>query len=71
MNEPMSIEVRGKRKRWVFHFKGDPRHLADWRADGLQVSPVANVIPEWIVDLGLLHPWCWLQDLWKWLWRDV
>lgn len=59
----MCVDVRGNRKQWGFMFYGDPKHLADWRADGLVVDEVENIIPEWVVDLGLVRPWCFLQDL--------
>ncbi len=65
MKQKISIEVRGKQKTWSFTFDGDPKHLADWRADGLEVYEVDNTIPEWAVSLGLLRPWCLVQDAWK------
>lgn len=67
MKRLMSIEVRGREHSWGFLFEGDPAHLADWRADGLEVHEVCNVIPEWAVRLGLTRPWCWAQDAWQWV----
>lgn len=57
----MLIEVRGKRKTWCFSFYGDPKYLADWRADGLTVNVIENTIP-----MNAPIPvrwWCFLQDL--------
>lgn len=59
----MGIEVRGKRKTWGFHFYGDPQYIDEWRADGLNVNVIEAVIPEWVADLGLVRPWCFMQDL--------
>lgn len=59
----LSIDVRGKSKSWNFTFSGDPKYIAEWRADGLDVSEVCNIIPEWAVDLGLTRAWCFVQDV--------
>lgn len=48
-------------------FEGDPAHLPDWRADGLEVYEVCNVVPVWVQRLGLTRPWCRVQDAWRWL----
>ena len=61
----MSVTVKGKNHEWSFNFQGDPKHLEDWREDGLEIDVVENIIPEWIVDLGLTRVWCFLQDLWN------
>lgn len=63
----MSIEVRGREKQWGFLFEGDPAHLAEWRADGLEVDEVCNVIPVWAQRMGLTRVWCRVQDTWAWL----
>lgn len=67
MKQPIQIIVRGKRHTWGFTFEGDPKHLADWRADGLQVYEVCNTIPAWAVDFGLLRLWVAVQDAWRWM----
>lgn len=59
----LSLEVRGNEKNWSFSFYGDPKHLDDWREDGLVVNEIVNTIPEWVVDAGLLKPWVFFQDL--------
>ena len=59
----LSIVVRGREKRWSFQFLGDPKHLAEWRADGLEVYEVVHVIPAWVASLGLVRPWCFLQSV--------
>lgn len=67
MKRLMSVEVRGRERTWGFLFYGDPAHLNDWKADGLEVFEVCNVVPEWVARLGLTRVWCRLQDVWGWL----
>ena len=68
----LQITVRGREKRWGFMFDGDTRHLADWRADGLEIDEIINTIPEWVVDIGMLKPWCFMQDiLFGFWWRET
>ena len=59
----LAIDVRGKRREWSFLFLGDPKYLDEWRADGLRVDEVVNVIPQKVVNLGLARVWCCLQDI--------
>lgn len=59
----MMVNIRGREKSWGFEFYGDPRYLPEWVQDGLDVVIVENVIPEWVADLGLVRPWCFLQDV--------
>ena len=59
----MSVTVRGYRKTWSFNFYGDPKHLNEWRTDGLEIGEIENVIPVWIVTLGLTRMWCFFQDV--------
>lgn len=59
----MTVTVRGKEKVWTFPFYGDPKYMKDWEDDELEVFEVVNMIPVWVVDCGLVRPWCFLQDL--------
>jgi hypothetical protein len=65
----LSIHVRGNSKEWSFTFLGDPRCLAEWRADGLEIDEVLNTIPTW-VPASMIRPWCIVQDIvnFKWPW---
>ena len=45
MKKLLSVTVRGRDNEYCFTFYGDPRHLESWRADGLEVYEVCNVIP--------------------------
>jgi hypothetical protein len=62
-NKLMCINVRGLSKKWGFTFYGDPQHVNGWQDDGLDVYVVENVIPAWVASLGLVKPWCFLQDV--------
>jgi hypothetical protein len=57
------LHVRGERRGWGFDVLADPRHVEDWRADGLEVNEVCNTGPMWVADYGLARVWCFLQDL--------
>lgn len=59
----LSITVRGAQKTWSFSFYGDPKHIEEWRDDGLDVVEICNTVTEWVNDLGLVRPWCFVQDI--------
>lgn len=61
-NKMLSITVQGKRCKWTFEFMGDPKYLDEWRADGLDIDEVCNIIPEWMPG-SLIKPFYYLQDL--------
>lgn len=58
-----SLEVRGHEHLWSFHVLVDPKYVDEWRADGLELNRLENIIPSWVVDAGLMRPWCFLQDI--------
>jgi hypothetical protein len=35
-----ALEVRGKEKAWLFDVWIDPKHLDDWRKDGLTIEEI-------------------------------
>lgn len=59
----MSVMVQGKRSKYHFDFYGDTKHLKGWRDDGLEIDLIENVIPAWVVEIGMLKPWIFLQDV--------
>lgn len=59
----LSINVHGQDRNYWFEFYGDTDYLAGWRADGLVIDEICNVIPEAVVDMGLMRPWIFFQDL--------
>jgi len=59
------INVKGKSKSYSFNFDGDPQYLSEWRAQGLDINPVLNIIPKWVVDIGLLNVWIFFQDIFR------
>lgn len=63
MKQKLSIEVRGKQHNWSFIINEDPKYLKEWRDDDLIINEVYNVIPEFIVNLGLIKIWCFFEDI--------
>ena len=57
----LTIFVKGQHKTWAFRVTGTPQHLADWRADGLEVDELLNVIPAW----APVRWWCLIQDMFR------
>ena len=70
-NKLLVVTVRGSRFKWSFQFYGDPRNIPEWDADGLEVYEVVNIIPAWVVNLGLIKPWWFFQNVFnfRWPWR--
>ena len=63
MKRKYTILVQGQNHEWGFGIEAEPSHVEDWRRDGLIIHEVLHTIPEWVVDLGLERPWCFLQDV--------
>ena len=61
----MFVTVRGRQHEWSFQFDGNPDHLEEWRADGLEVNEVEYVVPYWVAAIGLAEWWCFAQALVK------
>lgn len=65
----MSVEVKGRNKRWLFTVYADPKYLPEWQADGVNIERVLNTVPEWWVHLPWprwfksAHVWCFFQDI--------
>lgn len=58
-----SVIVRGKGATWCIHAYITKQTAQDWRDDGLDVTEILNVIPEWWVNWGLpVRLWCFVQD---------
>lgn len=60
-----SIVINGKTKIWSFNAYVDTRYVEEWRADGIEIYELENIIPSSIVDAGLLRAWIFVQDLWN------
>jgi hypothetical protein len=58
----MRVTVRGDRHTWSFRTYQDPRNLAEWRADGLEIVEIENSVPMWL-PAGLTRAWCFAQDV--------
>lgn len=59
------VDVRGKQSEWGIPSDLSREAIDDMRADGVSIIVPENIIPVWVVDLGLTRPWCFLQDLWN------
>lgn len=59
------IELRGKTGEWLVTSDMSRAQIDAMREDGIEVGIVENMAPEWIVDIGLLKPWCFVQDVWN------
>lgn len=59
----MMVTVPGKRSRWCFIVYGDPKHLPEWRDDGLEIYLVEYSIPPWTLAFPGAYVWCFLQDV--------
>ena len=67
----LEVQVCGKNCKWGFQFTGDTKYLPEWRADGLEINEIVNIIPEWVVDVGLTRLWCLVQDVLYGSWWDL
>ena len=56
------VNVRGRTTEWSFPVWSIPEYVQQWRDDGLIVDEIVNTVPLWVVNLGLLDVWVWLQD---------
>lgn len=63
MKKRYGLDIQGTSHRWSFQIDATPEHVEDWRADGLKVDEIVNVIPARVVDIGLLKVWVFLEDL--------
>lgn len=60
-----TIEIKGKSSRWAFDCQASNAEIEAMRADGIDVGILVNVIPAWVVAMGLTGPFIALQDLWN------
>ncbi len=57
MNKRMMLTIKGKEHIWLFPISANPRYLADWRADGLDIGIITYETPTLIAWLGLGNIW--------------
>jgi len=63
-----TVETRGKYKTWAINWYCDPKDVDAMREDGIEIFEIVNIVPGWIVDLGLMRPYIFIQDLWNFRW---
>lgn len=62
--KPYTLTVKTESgKEFSFTTLVDPKYVEEWRAEGIEINELLNVIPEWVVDLGLMRPYIFFQDL--------
>ena len=67
MKKTLQIIVQGETAAFGFNFQGDPKHIPEWTAQGLQVDEVINSVPAWAARARLTRLWIAAQDSWSWL----
>jgi hypothetical protein len=63
MKKLHTMTVKGNKKNYCFEVLVDPQYVEEWRADGIEIYELVNTIPEWVVDIGMLKTWCFVQDV--------
>jgi hypothetical protein len=65
VKKAVCLEIRGKHHLWSIDTAMSQRQIDDMRADGVEVGELIYTIPAWAVEMGLLRPWCFVQDVWN------
>lgn len=63
MKKTCLLTVQGKNLRWSFRVELDPRDIPEYESDGLEILQPYYIVPEWIINAGLMRPFMFLQDL--------
>ncbi len=58
-----SVNVKGKKHIWRVQVYATMEQIKRWDQDGLDVGIEIYSIPEVIMRLGLVRPWCFMQDI--------
>lgn len=59
----LTLSVQGATKTYSLTVIADPQYLDEWQQDGLEIYELVNTIPVWVADLGLVRPYCFVQDI--------
>lgn len=43
MKRLLAVHIKGKQHTWSFPFRGDPKHIPEWEADGLEVHVLGRL----------------------------
>jgi len=65
MRKTATMIVRGRTSEWAISFDASQDQIEAMRADGIDVGILMHRVPAWAVELGLLRPWCFAQDVWN------
>jgi hypothetical protein len=58
------LHMKGEHSTWCVRAEMSQEQIQAMREDGIEVGVLENTIPNWVVNLGLVKPWCFLQDVW-------
>lgn len=61
----VTLSIKGKDFNWAVTADMPEHQIEAMRSDGVDVGLLQNTAPVWVVDLGLMRPWFFLQDLWN------
>ena len=62
MKQRVELAVRGKTSEWAVHCDMSRGQIDAMVADGVDIGILHKSVPMWAADLGLLRPWCFMQD---------
>ena len=61
----VSVEIRGKYKRWSINCYASNEEIETMREDGLEVDEIVNSVPLWAYNLHISRLYIFLQDVWN------
>lgn len=65
LKQRVELAVRGRTSEWAVHCDMSREQIDAMVADGIDVGILHHSVPMWAVDMGLLRPWCFVQDVWN------
>ena len=63
MKQRVELVMRGKSSEWAVSCDMSRGQIDAMVADGIEIGIVHHSVPMWAVDVGLLRPWCFVQDV--------
>lgn len=56
-----TTEIKGKNSTWIVELS--QRQAVAMEEDGIEIQTVFNTAPDWVVELGLMKVWFFIQDI--------
>ena len=63
MKQRVELVMRGNSSEWAVSCDMSSAQIDAMVADGIEIGIVHHSVPMWAVDIGLLRPWCFVQDV--------